>query len=190
MTDTWQFRPAGRSRRDLAADRFNAHWLAAHAKWQSGPREREEQQRKQQEHARQEQEQEQERARSQQRARQEQPRQQQQQQRSTSGGGKAGSSGSSSSGIKYDPLPPLDPSDYYAALGLSGMGKRATAAVISGAFRRELMKYHPDHGGRVEPGMPRYSPEALSERTRIILAAYGVLRDERKRAEYDSRWRR
>ena len=78
----------------------------------------------------------------------------------------------------------MNANDLYDVLGLrgsGGRGARASTAEVQAAFRRELMKYHPDH----QQGT-RYDPAACSERTRQILAAYTVLRDDRKRASYDS----
>jgi DnaJ-class molecular chaperone len=47
------------------------------------------------------------------------------------------------------------------------------------------MKYHPDHqlGSDLDAA-------ACSERTRQIIAAYGVLRDKNKRRQYDASYRR
>jgi hypothetical protein len=69
--------------------------------------------------------------------------------------------------------------DFYAVLGL---GCTATAEEVQAAFQRELHKFHPDHA--VAMGL---DVKACGERTALILAAYTVLRDKRKRAEYDAR---
>jgi hypothetical protein len=81
--------------------------------------------------------------------------------------------------------PAVDAGDYYAVLGISDLGKRAEQKDITSAFRRELMRYHPDH--QQESGL---DPEAASERTRLIIKAYGVLRDREKRAVYDASYGR
>ena len=79
--------------------------------------------------------------------------------------------------------PPVDANDFYAVLGLSGRPPSQVAtADIQAGFRRELLKYHPDHA--VSSGL---DPSACSERSRQIIAAYTVLRDPAKRAAYDSR---
>jgi hypothetical protein len=78
--------------------------------------------------------------------------------------------------------PPVDANDLYACLGLAA---RAPADVstqdIQAAFRRELLKYHPDHAAS-----SGFDPAACSERARIIIAAYTVLRDPAKRRAYDA----
>jgi len=65
-----------------------------------------------------------------------------------------------------------DDSDYYALLQVD---PEAEPEVIDAAYRRLATKYHPDVNG---------SPEAL-ERMKQMNAAYDVLSDPRKRAEYD-----
>ena len=63
--------------------------------------------------------------------------------------------------------------DYYAALGVS---KSATQAEIKKAYRRLAQKHHPD----ANPG-----DKAAEERFKEVSAAYDVLGDEKRRAEYD-----
>jgi len=60
--------------------------------------------------------------------------------------------------------------DYYAALGVS---RTATAAEIKQAFRKLASQHHPDKGGN-------------TAKFQAIQAAYAVLGDEQKRAEYDN----
>lgn len=68
-----------------------------------------------------------------------------------------------------------------------GLSQRSSASKedIMAAFRRELVKYHPDHAR--DSG---YSMADCNERTRMIIKAYGVLRDPAKRKQYDSTTRR
>ena len=78
--------------------------------------------------------------------------------------------------------PPVDASDYYACLGLAARAPAdVTTQDIQAAFRRELLKYHPDHAAS-----SGFDPAACSERARIIIAAYTVLRDPAKRRAYDA----
>jgi len=60
--------------------------------------------------------------------------------------------------------------DHYAALGVP---KTATAAEIKQAFRKLASQHHPDKGGD-------------TAKFQAIQAAYAVLGDEQKRAEYDN----
>jgi curved DNA-binding protein len=60
--------------------------------------------------------------------------------------------------------------DYYAALGVP---KTATPDEIKRAFRRLASQHHPDKGGD-------------TQKFQAIQAAYAVLGDEQKRAEYDN----
>ena len=60
--------------------------------------------------------------------------------------------------------------DHYAALGVS---RTATAAEIKQAFRKLASQHHPDKGGD-------------TAKFQSIQAAYAVLGDEQKRAEYDN----
>ena len=73
-----------------------------------------------------------------------------------------------------------DPVGHYAVLGIAGKNRDATAADISGAFRRELMKWHPDHYAGDDD-------EFANQRTRLVIEAYKILRNPAKRAAYDSR---
>lgn len=158
MSDEWQFRPQGES----AADRERAR-----------RREKEEQERyqQQQQQQRRSREDDASRARRERERQQEdaQRRQQQQQQQAKA---------KPAAGKRP---PPVDPSDYYAVLGLR---RTASEEDIKSAFRRELMRYHPDHA--VEAGM---DADACSERTRFIINAYGTLRDRNKRRLYDASYR-
>lgn len=86
---------------------------------------------------------------------------------------------------QFKPLPPVDANDHYDVLGLREMNTRASTADIQAAFRRQLMTYHPDHQQTSE-----YDPAACSERTRLIIRSYGVLRDAAKRDAFDSAYRR
>lgn len=63
----------------------------------------------------------------------------------------------------------------YAVLGVS---PTATQAEITHAYRHQLRTYHPD----VRPGMSRSTAD---ERLRQIIAAYALLRDPTRRADYD-----
>ncbi|UQX11383.1 J domain-containing protein [Candidatus Mycobacterium methanotrophicum] len=65
--------------------------------------------------------------------------------------------------------------DAYCVLGVS---PTATQAEITHAYRRQLRDCHPDR---------RFgeSNSGADERLRQILAAYAVLRDPHRRAEYD-----
>jgi molecular chaperone DnaJ len=64
--------------------------------------------------------------------------------------------------------------DYYEVLGIP---KDADAKVIKNAFRKLAMQYHPD----------RNKDSGAEERFKQIAAAYGVLSDPKKRAQYDAR---
>ena len=111
--------------------------------------------------------------------------------RAASGAGSSSSSSSSAAGAKTQQQqakkaaptgklpPPVDPNDYYAVLQIP---KTASEADVQKAFRIQLFKFHPDH--QVDSG---YDPAACSERTRLIIKAYGVLRDKARRTEYDVR---
>ncbi|GFG72841.1 J domain-containing protein [Mycobacterium botniense] len=65
--------------------------------------------------------------------------------------------------------------DPYAVLGVA---PTATQAEITRAYRRQLRAHHPD-------SRPSASNSGADERLRQILAAYALLRDPRRRAEYD-----
>ncbi|MDO8932755.1 MAG: J domain-containing protein [Rhodocyclaceae bacterium] len=64
--------------------------------------------------------------------------------------------------------------DYYEVLGV---GRDADAKAIKDAFRKLALKYHPDRNK---------APDA-EERFKEIAAAYAILSDPKKRAEYDAR---
>ncbi|OHV03461.1 J domain-containing protein [Mycobacterium talmoniae] len=66
-------------------------------------------------------------------------------------------------------------SDPYAVLGVA---RTATQEEITHAYRRQLRTHHPDtRCGSVD--------SAADEGLRQILAAYALLRDPRRRAEYE-----
>lgn len=65
--------------------------------------------------------------------------------------------------------------DPYSVLGVS---PTATQAEITHAYRRQLRDYHPDRrSGQANSG--------ADEQLRQILAAYALLRDPHRRADYD-----
>ncbi|KAI9030929.1 hypothetical protein CLU79DRAFT_362265 [Phycomyces nitens] len=70
-----------------------------------------------------------------------------------------------------------DPKGYYEALGLS---TSATTADIQGAFRGLAMKNHPDRFS--DP----VEKKKANEKFQKISAAYSVLRDPKKRKQYDT----
>jgi DnaJ-domain-containing protein 1 len=78
--------------------------------------------------------------------------------------------------------PPVNENNFYEVLKVS---PSATMEEISAAFRRELLIYHPDHAASL--GLDE---SAASERTRIIIRAYGELRNIKKRANYDAQRRK
>ena len=65
--------------------------------------------------------------------------------------------------------------DPYAVLGVS---PTATQAEITRAYRRQLRTHHPDTRSKK-------STSGADERLRQILAAYALLRDPGRRADYD-----
>jgi molecular chaperone DnaJ len=67
-----------------------------------------------------------------------------------------------------------EPRDYYEVLGVP---RDADLKAIKDAFRQLALKYHPDRNK--EPG--------ASDRFKEVAAAYAVLSDPAKRAEYDAR---
>ena len=77
----------------------------------------------------------------------------------------------------------MDVSDYYALLGLQGVGPSASLDEVQRGFRRELMKYHPDHNQN--SGMDL---AAASARTQAILHAYKTLRSPSKRKQHDAQY--
>lgn len=64
--------------------------------------------------------------------------------------------------------------DYYEVLGVN---KNATDAEIKKAFRKLVLKYHPDRN--------RDNPKAAEEKMKEVNEAYAVLSDKQKRAQYD-----
>jgi curved DNA-binding protein CbpA len=63
--------------------------------------------------------------------------------------------------------------DYYSLLGIN---RDASPTDIKNAFRKLVFQYHPDRNP---------NDKAAAERLKRILAAYGVLSDSAKRANYD-----
>lgn len=106
--------------------------------------------------------------------------------RAGAGGSGAGGAGAAGAGAKPKGRvpPPVKEGDYYALLGLSEANTAASTEDIQKAFRRELMRYHPDH----QQGPDGYDAAACSDRTRQIIEAYGVLRDKNKRSAYNVSW--
>ncbi|KAJ3676584.1 hypothetical protein LUZ60_003996 [Juncus effusus] len=72
--------------------------------------------------------------------------------------------------------------DHYKTLGLR---KTATKEEIKDAFRKSALKFHPDRHGQSSDG----AQAAASAQFKRVSEAYDTLIDERKRAEYDFRWR-
>ncbi len=64
--------------------------------------------------------------------------------------------------------------DYYEVLGIS---KNATDAEIKKAFRKMVMKYHPDRN--------RDNPKEAEEKMKEVNEAYSILSDPQKKAQYD-----
>lgn len=155
MTDEWKFRPQGETAYERSHERSES---------QRRQREREEQQ-------------------------QQRERSQQQQARPREGDSGAAErarrqreADAARAASKKPRPPPVDPSDYYAVLGIA---QSAGEEQVRSAFRLQLMRFHPDH--QMEEG--GLDEAACSERTRHIIAAYGVLRDANKRRMYDSSYR-
>jgi curved DNA-binding protein CbpA len=69
---------------------------------------------------------------------------------------------------------PINP-DPYVVLGVS---RTATPAEITHAYRTHLRAYHPD----TRPARPT---QTADEHLRQVLAAYALLRDPARRADYD-----
>ncbi|MGX9899880.1 DnaJ domain-containing protein [Arthrobacter sp. SA17] len=72
-----------------------------------------------------------------------------------------------------------EPADYYTVLGVADT---ATQQEISRAFRGLMRTRHPD--------VDAAAPAPTSAEVLAIMNAFGVLRDPRKRAEYDRRQNR
>jgi curved DNA-binding protein CbpA len=72
-----------------------------------------------------------------------------------------------------------DPPDYYTVLGVAST---ASSAEIARAYRRRVRSQHPDvhHDTRPDTGH-----DASSDELREVIAAYAVLRDPARRADYD-----
>jgi curved DNA-binding protein CbpA len=68
--------------------------------------------------------------------------------------------------------------DLYAILGVA---PSATQAEISHAYRTRLRRHHPDTRAPIDEPQDAVSDQAL----RQVLAAYAVLRDPTRRADYD-----
>lgn len=68
--------------------------------------------------------------------------------------------------------------DLYATLGI---GRTASQADITHAYRVMLRRYHPDTRPAGDPAEQTRSDIVLSD----VIAAYAVLGDERRRAAYD-----
>ena len=64
--------------------------------------------------------------------------------------------------------------DLYEVLGIS---KGASDAEIKKAYRKLARKYHPD--------LNRDNPKAAEEKMKEVNAAYEILKDPQKRAQYD-----
>jgi hypothetical protein len=100
--------------------------------------------------------------------------------RGGAGGGGGGNAGTRATRGGRKP-PRVDSNDLYAVLGVA---RTASANDIRDAFRRELLKYHPDHNAQAD-----WDVDALHERTRLIIEAHKTLRNAQKRQAYDSRFR-
>jgi hypothetical protein len=166
MTDEWRFKPQGEAAWERAAERAREEEASARARAA--------------------------------RARQQQPQQQQQQQQQqqwssstapprtaaprAEPSARAGSGGAQQQPRKPLP-PPVDAADCYAVLGIAYPS--ASEEDVKAAFRRELMRYHPDH----QDGDGGFDAQACSDRTRAIIAAYATLRDKHRRAAYDASYR-
>jgi hypothetical protein len=68
----------------------------------------------------------------------------------------------------------FDPNDPYSVLGLR---RGATKSEVSGAFRREMLKHHPD----VQAGASDAEKERSQERSKYITEAYRKIKTEMKR---------
>jgi len=68
--------------------------------------------------------------------------------------------------------PEVNEDDPFAVLGVQ---RDATKEALSAAFRRELLKYHPDHAEAAG-----WDTEAANHRTKVILEAYRALRGRKE----------
>uniref|UniRef100_A0A1D2A7J9 J domain-containing protein n=1 Tax=Auxenochlorella protothecoides TaxID=3075 RepID=A0A1D2A7J9_AUXPR len=76
---------------------------------------------------------------------------------------------------------------YYAALDLQLSGGPVTTDEIRRAFRRAALRSHPDHQAHQQQQQGRtLSNKEARERFHRVRAAYEVLRDPQKRAQYDA----
>lgn len=82
---------------------------------------------------------------------------------------------------RLDAIMTTQPTDLYSILGLN---RHATQAQISHAYRTLLRRYHPDTRTPGDPSQDAVSDAVLQQ----ILAAYAVLRDPGRRADYDQRY--
>jgi DnaJ-domain-containing protein 1 len=84
-------------------------------------------------------------------------------------GGGARAAGSAPRGARAARVPPaVDESNPWAVLGVQ---RGATKEALSAAFRREVLKYHPDHAEAAG-----WDAEAANRRTQLVLDAYRQLR--------------
>jgi len=67
----------------------------------------------------------------------------------------------------------FDPNDPYSVLGIR---RGATKSEVSGAFRREMLKYHPD----VQTGASEAAKERAQERSKYITEAYRKIKTQMK----------
>lgn len=93
--------------------------------------------------------------------------QQQQQQRSSSGSRRRTKPKSE---FQWD----FDPNDPYSVLGIR---PGADMKEVAGAFRREMLKYHPD----VQTNASEAEKERATERSKLITEAYRKIKSERKK---------
>jgi hypothetical protein len=168
MTDDWQFRPLG----ETAADRARAAARAAEAE-AAAARDRQRRAREAYTRTHEQQQQAQQRERD---AAAERQRAAEAAARRRPAQAARPAESTTATGRKP---PPVDASDCYAVLGLA---PAASEEDVKHAFRRELMKWHPDHQDK-DGG---WDLAACSERTRVVIAAYGTLRDPARRAAYDA----
>jgi hypothetical protein len=137
--------------------------------------------------ARRQREREQERQREREAAEGERRRQQQQQSQQQQSQQQQRTQRSSESTAGYRMKWRVDTNDHYQVLGIADGGPHVTVAEIQTAFRKQLLQNHPDQQSDKAEAL---SQEEATERTRYIIASYGVLRDKAKRAAYDASYRR